>query len=254
MAASSGAEPIASASEVRYHSALRSAVGGVPHASLVEGGQHVDGLASVAARRQVGGAEAHHATGGLRVEAEVGEQAAVAVLARELGRDVTRPVDVDDPRPTARRAEHGEVPAAALLQLEVQSRTAAAQRADQLADQAFALDAPDARHDGEPWVQIEGQGVLAGLDHQSFHAHAGGSAPDADLKQNMGQTTQSKGHANRSARRGHRGAGAAGGAGAEAPPEPPAREAIRLRRSPTSRRSARRRAHERSSEELAAGE
>ena len=248
---------MASASEVRYHSALRSAVGGVPHAALVEGRQHVDGLASVAARRQVRGAEAHHATGGLRVEAEVGEQAAVAVVAGELGRDVTGPVDVHDPRPAARRAEHGEVPAAALLQLEVQAGTAAAQRADELADQALALDAPDARHDGEPGVQIEGQGVLAGLDHKSFHAHdREDRRPDAEPEAKHGPNDPAQSGRRRRSRAGD-GEDARvrrGVRGAEAPPEPPAREAIRLRRSRAAGVQRARRAHERSSEELAAGE
>ena len=74
-------------------------VGGLPHAALVERGQHLDGLAAVAARGQVGGAEAHR-----RVERRAEsrprwvEEVAAAVVVRELGGDVTGPVDVDDPR------------------------------------------------------------------------------------------------------------------------------------------------------------
>ena len=103
------------------------------------------------------------------------------VVVRELGGDVAGPVDVDDAVPTARRAEHGEVTAAALLELEVQAGAAAAQGADQLTDQALPLDSAHPGHDGESWVQIEGEGVLAGLDHQTFYAHGRGSALTAPI-------------------------------------------------------------------------
>ena len=171
MAASSGAEPMASASEVRSPSARRSA-SAAPHTRRwSSGGEHLDGLAAVAAGGQVGGAEAHHAASGPRVEAEPGEQVAAAVGVGELGGDVAGPVDVDDAVPAARGAEHGEVPAAALLELQVEARAAAAEGADQLADQALSLHPSHPGHHGEPGVQIKGQGVVASLDHQPFHAH-----------------------------------------------------------------------------------
>ena len=85
------------------------------------------------------------AAGRARVEAELGEQVAAAVGVGELGGDVPGPVDVDDPVPAAGGPEHGQVAAAALLELEVEARAAAAERTDELADQALALDAAPSR-------------------------------------------------------------------------------------------------------------
>ena len=65
-------------------------------------------------------------------------QAAVGV--GELAGDVLGPVHVDDAVAADRGAEHGEVAAAALLELDVDARAAAAQGADELADQAVPLD------------------------------------------------------------------------------------------------------------------
>ena len=174
MAASSGAEPMASASDVRSPSALPERRRRRPTAALVEGRQDLDGLAvgrgwsarSAAPKRM-------SAAGAPRVEAELGEQVAVAVVVGELGGDVRARSTSTIRWPAGRRAEHGQVPAAALLELEVEPRPAAAERADQLADQALALDAPDPGDDRQAGVEIEGEGVLAGLDHQSFHAHDG---------------------------------------------------------------------------------
>ena len=182
------------------------------------------------------------------VEAEPGQEAAAPVSIGELGRDVEGSVDVDDPVPAAGGPEHREVPSAALLDLEVEAWTTAAERADQLAHQALSLHPPDPGHDGEPGVQIEGEGVLASLDHQTFDAHDQGDRPPAaDLKQNVGQTTQ--GERDEAGERGERGV-RRGERGAELAGAPPATG--RLRRTGATR-SARPEARVKF-EELAAGE
>ena len=146
-------------------------LGGGPHPTLVESGEDLDGLAPIAARRQVTAPEPHGPPGGRLVQSEVFEQIAVAGGVRHLGGDVSRSIDVDDAVPAVRRTEHREVATAALLQLDVHARAAPTQRTDDLADQALSLDPAHPRHDREVGVEIEREGVLPGFDDQPLHSH-----------------------------------------------------------------------------------
>ena len=193
MAASSGADPMASASDVRSPSARRSASAAAHTRRWSRAARTSTAWPRLRAGGQVGGAEAHQAAGGTRVEAELGEQVAAAVGVGELGGHVAGAVDVDDAVPAARGPEHGEVPTAALLELEVQPGRLPPEGADELADEALALDPSHPGHDGQPGVEIEGQGVLPGLDDQTFHAHGWViGATERDLKQDLGQTAHVK--------------------------------------------------------------
>lgn len=116
------------------------------------------------------------------------EQVAVAVGVRELGRDVLGQIDVDDAVPARRRAEEGEVPTAALLDLHVEAGAAACEGADDLAHEALPLHLSHPRHHRQPGVQVQGQRVVPCLDHEPFHAHLNRSAARGDLKHFMGQT------------------------------------------------------------------
>ena len=44
----------------------------------------------------------------------------------------------------------------------------------------LSLDAADAGDHGQPGVEIEREGVLPRLDHEPFHAHVKGSAPQRE--------------------------------------------------------------------------
>ena len=55
---------------------------------------------------------------------------------------------------------------------EVNAGPAGAQGADQLRDQALALEFTGPTDDGQAGVEVEGEGVVSGLDDQAFEVHA----------------------------------------------------------------------------------
>ena len=102
--------------------------------------------------------------------------------------------------------EHGEVAALPLLDLEVQPGAATAEGADELADEALALDPPHPGDDRQTGVEVEREGVLPGFDDQPLHSHGVViGATERDLKPDLGRTAHVKpprfGHTSRHRRR-----------------------------------------------------
>jgi hypothetical protein len=147
-----------------------------PQHGLVDGGQLVHELVAPAARREVGRGQAHAAAGLAHLEAGPAEEVDLAVGRHVLAAHIRRGVDVDHPVAGADGPEHGEVAAVVLDDLEVDAGPAAAERADELTDQALALELAHARDDREAWVEVEREGVGSGLDHQALEVHTSSSA------------------------------------------------------------------------------
>jgi hypothetical protein len=100
------------------------------------------------------------------------EQVDAPVVGRELAAHVLGGVDVDNTVTSALRTEDGEVAAAILHDLGVDTGAAAAQRPDELAHEAVAFELAEAGDHGEPGVQREREGVGPGFDDQSLEVHA----------------------------------------------------------------------------------
>ena len=147
-------------------------VGGGPHAALVERREDLDGLAPVRAGGQVGGAEAHQ-RGGRRASRGRAGRAGCSSPSASVNSAVTsraRSTSTMRCRPVVGRntARCRPLP---LLELEVQPGSGARQGADELADEALALDPTHPGHDRQPGVEVEREGVLPGFDDQPLHSH-----------------------------------------------------------------------------------
>jgi hypothetical protein len=147
-----------------------------PQHRLVDGSELVHQLVASATRREVGRGEAHAAAGLAHLEAGPAEEVDLAVGRDVLAAHVSCGVDVDHPVAGADGTEHCEVAPVVLDDLEVDAGSAAAERADELTDQALALELAHARDDREAWVEVEREGVGSGLDHQSLEVHTSSSA------------------------------------------------------------------------------
>jgi hypothetical protein len=80
-------------------------------------------------------------------------------------------VDVDDAGLGALRSEHGEPSTGVGLQFQVDTWSAARQRADYLSGQGVTLELTEAGQDGESRVEVDGHCVVARVDDHSFEAH-----------------------------------------------------------------------------------
>ena len=125
MSASSGADPVASASAWSCSSVTRTRAA-ADHSSVWSRPARVCTSSSEAATvvRSVG-AGAQGPPGGPGVDLGVGEQVDLAVGVEELGGHVGRLVDVDDPVAAGGGAEHGQAATVVGDQLEVDPRPAA---------------------------------------------------------------------------------------------------------------------------------
>ena len=146
----------------------------VPQGDAIDRRQVPDQLVVMSAGREIGRGQPQLALGAADVEPGRLEQVDLAVDVGEAGADVDGRVDVDHPMAGAVGSEDGEPGAHVGDDLGVNTVTAGTQRADELADETFAFEAPDARDHGQPFVEVEVEGVVTGLDHKSLESHAKG--------------------------------------------------------------------------------
>ena len=85
--------------------------------------------------------------------------------------DVLGLLDVDDPMAPAGRPEHREAGTAVGGQLRVHPRSAAAESAHELVDEALAFEAPHPRDHRQAWVEFDAEVVVVCFDDQSFVPH-----------------------------------------------------------------------------------
>ena len=86
-------------------------------------------------------------------------------------RDVLARLDLDDPVAPALGAHDREAPAGVLRDLEVGAAATATERAEELADEALALQPTDAGDHRETRVEADGHGVRPRLQDQPLVAH-----------------------------------------------------------------------------------
>ena len=142
-----------------------------PERALIDGGEQCDALADRVDRREV--VRAHDQMGPSRVRVEAGarQQIDLAARAHELVADVLCSGHVDDAVALALRTEDREVPTRCVAQLEVHAGAAAAERADDLADEALTLGRAEARDDRKPRMEVERERAAARLDDDSLALH-----------------------------------------------------------------------------------
>ncbi len=142
-----------------------------PQSALVDAGEQRDALADRIDRGEVVRADDQVAPRRVGVEAGSAQQIDLAPGADELVAHVLGGRHVDHPMPLALRAEDREVAAGGVAELEVDAGAAAAERADDLADEAVALSRPEAGDDGQPGMEVERERAAARLDDDSLALH-----------------------------------------------------------------------------------